>query len=88
MLEAPLTPEAVALGALIIELEKLHPGLAERVAELTECETSRAQIVRLRGPRTSPETIKALDRATCMLQSVATLANARVPFRPKRRWWR
>jgi hypothetical protein len=88
MLDTPLSPEAVALGALIIELEKLHPGLAERVAVLTECETSRAQVVRLRGPRASPETLKSLDRATCMLQSVATLARARTPFAAKRRWWR
>jgi uncharacterized protein YjeT (DUF2065 family) len=82
-----LTPEIVALGALIVELEGLHPGLAERLARRTECEATRAQVVRLRGPRATPETLGALDRATQILQSVATLAQARAPATVKRRWW-
>lgn len=81
------TRESVALGLLIVALERRFPGIALETAEMAECEFARATMIRLRGPRTAPLTLKAIDEATAFLERISGLAAKAAPKEPERRKW-
>jgi hypothetical protein len=84
----PPSAALVVLGCLILELDKREPGLAEAIVERVESEHLRAAVIKLRGPRSTPEVMAASEEAQTWTGGISLLADAfrvRAPKRGKRR---
>jgi hypothetical protein len=71
----PPSAALVVLGALILELDRQEPGMAERVRERIESEHLRSAVIRLRGPRATPEIIAAAEEAGTWAGGLTLLAD-------------
>lgn len=81
--EEPLPEPTMAemiLGAALLELELTNPGITERALQRLNHEAARAEVVRLRGPRTPATARTAMAFAVRWLTAVAGLAEAERPM--------
>lgn len=82
----PSTPEVAILGVILMELEKEHPGFAERCRRRAESEAHLAAVVKLRGPRASKVARENGELAWGWFGAVSLIVERLPPV--KRPWWR
>jgi negative regulator of sigma E activity len=79
----PPTPELLIIAAGLVELEVAlrelglkKPDFTERVLARLQSEAMRQAVVRLRGPRVTPEMSKAMDGAEAWLAQTSVAVKA------------
>lgn len=67
------------IGAALMEFERIEPGFMERLRVRIEDEAVRTAVVRLRGPKLTPEAIRAFQEAEAWIGAACLIADATVP---------
>lgn len=67
------------MGALLVELERVEPGLMARVLERVESEVTQTAVIRLRGPQMTPEVIKTVEEAHTWMGAALLVRDAVAP---------
>jgi hypothetical protein len=82
----PSTPESAILGLICIELERRHPGIIEDCLARAMTEAYRADVVRMRGPRTDETVRRNLNFAHAWLARLSMVAPL-IGKPVKRKFW-
>lgn len=72
----PASVELAVLGAILMEIESRRPGFARACFERVQRDNHVSSVVRLRGPKTAADTMRALDGAHAWLATVSAFAEA------------
>ncbi len=81
----PPTMVMALMATLLAELEAETPGLVDRLIMRLSSDALRAQVVRLRGAKTTPAILEAQSDALAWLTALAPFMRAREAKKGKRR---